>query len=318
MKYLVMLLCSLTTLIGVTQEPFEKDDKWGISRDGDGGKEDSIIFRAEFDEIQMEYSVDYGYLYSGLKNDEWQLLTSNKLVNQQRYETVEVLPFADKYVLGYRDGYIDLISLAATDFVLRGVNANTIIDGGEDIDEGLSYIMTKKGKGMFGFVDPLQKKELVKAEYEHIQTNSFQEMDYIILAHQEGKTDVFSNEGELKFMLSTEIRVVGVHLSDSIAGCFEIVGSTKGVEKQGFYDSNGKWLIQPIYEEVFSLDNSSDALVVADKKGYGLFFQGKQIVECLYDSVEKSDKRGFLAIVESKKGTFYVTPEGKLHQPQNH
>ena len=318
MKYLFVFIIGVSAICSTAQEPFEKEDKWGISRDGDGGAEDSIIFRAEFDEIQMDYSLDYGYLYSGLKNDEWQLLTSNKLVNQQRYETVEVLPFADKYVLGYRDGYVDLISLETTDFIVRGVNADAIIDGGEDIGEEVSYVMTKKGKGMFGFIDPLQKKELVKAQYAHIQTNNFHEADYQILAHQDGKTDVYSNEGELRFMLSTEIRVVGVHLSDNIPGCFEIVGSNKGVEKLGFYDSKGKWLIQPIYEEVLSLDNTSDAIVVYDKKGYGLFFQGKQIVECLYDSVEKSDKRGFLAIVENKKGIFYVTPEGKLHQPQNH
>lgn len=318
MKYLFVLICTLSAISSSAQKPFEKDKKWGISRDGDGGEKDSIIFRAEFDEIISLASGDAGALYCGLRHEEWQTLTPNKLLNQQRYETINLVSINDNYAVGWREGYIDVISITELDFVIRGVAADAITNI-NIMKEGAKILMTQKGKDQFGVIDCIQKKELLKAEFEQVRANNSPDVTASFLGYKEESNFVYTSQGELAFKLSTKQLVTAVSEYEEISNCWSVTCESNKGETKGFYDGNKKWLIQPEYSQVQPLDNTSDAIAVTDLKGgMGLFFNGKQILECEFLSVVISDRRGFLAIVTTKKGTFYVTPEGKLHQPQNH
>ncbi|MCB9224257.1 MAG: WG repeat-containing protein [Crocinitomicaceae bacterium] len=301
-------LFSLSTLI-IAQQTYQKDKKWGISRDGTGNDKDSIIFRAEFDKIEKVGDV----IFAGSKNDEWQFLTSNKLVNQQRYESVDV-PFfvGGKYAIGSRTGYIDVVSVSDVDFIVRGVQAEKIVST-DNLFNGIEdQIMTQKGE-FFGLINAKLKKETLKAKYNRIAQNNSADSDaFPVLAYLDGVNYVCALDGIVIHQFNTAEPVNNFNRSEEANDCFVLRVNGKKGEQVGFFDSKNKWVIPPVYKDCHTLDNTSDAVVVSDVKGEGLYFQGKLLLPCEYLEIVISDKRGYVAKVVNKKGTFYVTPEGKM------
>ena len=288
------------------QLPYQKDKKWGISKNGTGDDKDSIIHRAQFDKIEL-LGKD---LYIGQINDEWQFLTSNKLVNQQRYEEIRMPEFVmDKYAVGIRTGYIDVVDVQAQDFLVRSVKANALFDGSHLVGD-LNVLMTETD-GVYGLINNNTKQEILKVKYTSILSNNSNSEDHPLLAYDGNKNYVMNLDGQVIFDIPTSYKITKFKPYPDVPDAYQVEAETKKSNGIGFYDSKNKWLILPEYSAVKTLDNTTDAVVVYGAKGYGLYFQGKQLLDCAYLSIEKSDKRGYVAKVVSKKGEFYLTPEGK-------
>lgn len=309
MKILLTLLIGLLTLSTYAQLPYQKDKKWGISRDGTGDDKDSIIYRADYEKIELVGDV----IYAGFRNDEWQFLTKNKLVNQQRYEAVEVPFFVDgQFAVGSRTGYIDVISVNDADFVVRGVQAAEIVSSDNLFGNTQNVMLTQKEE-MYGLVNIELKKEVLKAKYSRIAENlSLDIKEYPVLAYAEGTNYICALDGSIIFQFKSEEPIVAFEKSGDVADCFVIHVNGKKGTTYGFYDSKNKWVIPPIYDQCESMDNTSDAIIVRGAKGVGLYFQGKMMLDCIYMDIVKSEKRGYIAKVIDKKGEKYLNPEGKL------
>lgn len=303
----VVLVCFglFVGFIAQSQEKFEKDGKWGISKNGG---EDSVIFRAEFEEI-IRIDLSEVSFFKGLKNKEWYPLTSNKLVNQQRYEQIISYPFVDRYIFCSRDGYIDVIDMGLNDFLIRGVQANEIIDY-DLADAPNNLIVTQKDK-LIGAINVDTKKELFKAKYSSIKLTQTDIGDVPYLTYFEGKNSLYDTLGNLKFTISVEDEIMYFEQFDDIQKCYVIINA-KGLN--GYYEANKKWFIPMEYESLTAIDpGKSDIIVVKGKKGKGLYFEGKLMVEPIYTEILISDQRGYLAILIDKKGKeFYLSPEGKI------
>lgn len=310
MKIRLFITLAMITSISFGQEPFEKDGKWGISKNGDAN--DSIIFRAEYDKIQSDYSLSSGYVYSGLKNGEWQLLTGNKLVNQQRYQSITVPSFSDSLAIGFREGYIDIVDMSSEEFLVRGVQADQIVENEDWIFGNEPYLLTKKGKSLYGLIYMTDKKEILKAEYEVVRLNEPDAFPVEILAFNALNNYTFDKTGKALHTFADPQIITSIEAKEGLADCFVLLSDQKKGQLMGFYDAANKWLVPVIYSEISTLDASADAIVVKSSKGYGLYFQGKLLLEPIYLEIAKSDKQGYLAIVTSKKGTWYVTAEGKF------
>ncbi|MFT4600242.1 MAG: hypothetical protein ACI857_000416 [Arenicella sp.] len=304
MKTLLFTLLIAVSIVGFSQEPFEKDGKWGLSKNGDA--EDSVIFRADYDEIDMIVCTD-GYFPIGLKGKEWYPLTSNKLLNQQGYEEISMPDFLSNLIVAKRDGYIDIIDLVLTDFLIRNVQATALVDE-EVYNLPSNYLMTINDKS-FGLVSIVDKKELLKAKYTSILPDQENSESAWLFAREEGKTSVFDSKGTLLYELISEEEVVSMIQEDKDSKLYK-VSTIEG--KYGMYNSAEKWLVDPIYIDVMPFIGSEEVVVVTAKKGEGIFFNGKMLLEPVYMDVIKSSERGYIAQVSNKKGEFLVDPNGKL------
>jgi hypothetical protein len=309
MKRLLTLLILLTSITINAQLPYQKDKKWGLSKNGTGDEKDSIIVRAAYDKIEYVGEV----IYAGLRNDEWQFLTSNKLVNQQSYEKVEVPHFTDGMIaVGTRAGYIDLVDVQQSEFIVRSVQADKIINTMDYFMQTENLLMTQKDD-FFGLINKELKKETLKAKYTKITENQGDDVKaYPVLAFADGKNSVCSLEGKVLHEFQTNDPVIAFSKFSGIDNCFSLEVSGKKGSSFGMFDATNKWVIPPLYIECWSLDNTSDAIVVQGVKGVGLYFQGKMMLDCKYLEIIKSEKRGFICKVIGKKGEYYLTPEGKL------
>lgn len=303
--FLILFFCSTSTVLWV-QEPFEKDGKWGLSKNGDAN--DSVIFKAEFEKIEMLVISD-GYLPIGLKRKQWYPMTSNPMLNQQGYEEIYVTNFNYNIVIAARDGYIDVIDIEEKNFLLRNVKATGIVnDELDDLSE--NYIITLDEKKM-GLISLENKKEILKAKYVSIVPDAENSESEWLFAAEEGKTSVFDKSGELIFELSSSEQIVSMIEDLNSPNLYRLM-SIDGA--YGMYNSSAKWLVEPIYIDVVGFKGVSEVVVVSGKKGDGLFFNGKQLLEPKYITIDKSLERGFLANVIGKKGEFLLSPEGVLSQ----
>ena len=96
MKKFLTLSLILSVTVSFSQEVFKDGKKYGVSKYGANpadDKNDSLIFRAEYDQIEPVFILSsfVQIAFKALKNDEWCFLTTNKLVNQQRYESIFVV-----------------------------------------------------------------------------------------------------------------------------------------------------------------------------------------------------------------------------------
>jgi len=300
---LVVLLCSFS-LAGFTQEPFEKDGKWGLSKNGDAN--DSIIFKASYDEVKVEVTAD-GYFAYGLKDKTWYPMTKSKLLNQQGYEEIFAPLFNSEIVIAQRDGYIDIISILESDFLLRNVQATSVLD---PVEFGITsdYIMTENEKS-FGLVSLKLKKEIIKAKYSSIWADQAASEGGWLFAATEGKTEVYDYEGIKKFDLESEELIVSMQAVENSPTLFLLM-SDEG--SYGMFNSKAKWLVDPLYVDAIPFEGSDEVVIVTGKKGDGLFFNGKMLLEPAYITIDKSSERGYLAVAVNKKGEFLLDPEGGI------
>ncbi|MEX1000629.1 MAG: WG repeat-containing protein [Crocinitomicaceae bacterium] len=290
------------------QEPFKKEGKWGVSEYG--SEEDSIIVPAEYDAVEIHYSSVGKNLYTGEKNGEWKVISKNRLLSQQSYEKIVLPDFEDRYAYCYRDEYIDIVDLKEQDFLVRGVQADAIVDGSYQLNTAENVLLIARGKN-YGLIDTKEKKLILKAEYESVISNEPFTEELAFLVVKSGINYVLNRSGEVAFEIEVPQNLTKVETVLEIENCYTLyVAGKKG--GHGFYDSDNEWLIPPVYMSVEPMEFVSEVIVVKDKKGYGLYFEGKQLLDCKYDSISKSDKRGYLAVVKQKEEEFYLNPEGKL------
>jgi hypothetical protein len=303
MKIVVsVMLCSLL-LNSFAQVPFQKDKKWGISKNGG---QDSVIVRPDYDEIKTLNSGDLN-LFIGLKNDEWQTLTKNQLVNQQRYESITINSADERFAICAREGYIDILSVKNQDFLIRGVKATDIISN-PNFTEPDTTVLTTILDGHYGLVDIATKKEILKAEFTHLR--SFEMENLTFLGVKGSKNYIYNRSGVLQFELNFATPIVKFAEMHKSPLCYQLESADVGM---GWYDVTNKWFVPPIYSKVEVLDKDFvDAVIVYAKKGTGLYFQGKLIAECIYDGVRISDKRGFVAIVSKKGKEYLVDSDGNI------
>ncbi|UKN03250.1 hypothetical protein K6119_06945 [Paracrocinitomix mangrovi] len=314
MKLIVTALLVLFSVQLIAQQPYRDDKKrWGISRDGDGGEKDSIIVRAQYDEIKSLDEYEFAKVFCGMQNDEWALITTNKIVAQQKYSSIIVPDFMPDFAVAYRDGYIDLIkvdTVGNTEFIIRGVQADAVYDGADYLSGYSDFVMTIKGE-TYGLINWMEGKEVLKANYTGIQSNLNEEVGKIAFIGSKETAHTFhNNKGEKIFEINSENAVQDV--KEIVDGGFQLTSKGKKGTLHGFYYMPKKWFIPVEYDEFALIDNLPEAAIVKGKKGYGLYFEGKLILPCEYLAMEKGDKRGYIAIATDKKGRHYVTPEGKL------
>ena len=313
MKKILVLVIILTTITTYGQEIFKDGKKYGVSKNGGNpanDKNDSLIYRAEYDEIERVGSTDY-VVFKAMRDDEWSFLTNNKLVNQQRYDEITVPEFDDRYALGKREGYIDVVDLNASEFLIRGVKADDLYNSSSDLDLN-NAIMTTTGKDFYGVINTETKKEILKCEYTSIQYNNDDVKSKItILAFKDGVNYLFDMGGTVIFKFETGEIVTQVAPA-TVEGSYNLRAEGKKAENYGFYEEKNKWYVPPVYSAVEVVDNDPAVVIVSGAKGYGLYFQGKQILPCEYASVEKSDKQGYVALVWDKKSYFYLADDGRL------
>jgi hypothetical protein len=304
MRIILIAVLSSLSLVGFAQEPFEKDGKWGLSKYGDAN--DSIIFRASYDEVKVEVTAD-GYFAYGLKDKTWYPMTKSKLLNQQGYEEIYAPLFNSDVMVAQRDGYIDIISIDESDFILRNVQATSVID---PVEFGITseYLMTKNEKS-FGLVSLKLKKEIIKAKYSSIWADQGVSEGGWLFAATEGKTEVYDYEGNKKFDLESEELIVSMQANEESLSLFLIM-SDEG--SYGMYNSKAKWLVDPLYIDAIPFEGSDEVVIITGKKGDGLYFNGKLLLEPAYITIDKSSERGYLAVAVGKKGEFLLDPEGGL------
>ena len=306
MKHLIFSFLIFNCLLAVCQEPYEKDGKWGLSKHGEGDDNDTIIIRATFDKIEMLVTKD-GYFPIGLKEKKWRPLSANKLLNQQSYADIHIPEFNTSIAVAKSDGYIDVIDLVNLEFLIRNVKADDLVDA-EVFDLSTDFLMTARGK-TFGLISIESKKEIVKAKYTSIVPGQMDNEKGLIFCREEGLTIVFNQEGVIVHELNVEQEVVSLIQESDSKNLFKIMSKDGGF---GMYNPSAKWLIDPIYSDVNAFEGSEEVVVVSAKKGEGVFFNGKLLAEAIYMSIDKSPKRGYIALVTNKKGDFLVDPEGKL------
>lgn len=313
MKFFLLLICASISFCHFAQKPFQHEKKWGLSKTGEGpdAEGDSIIFRADFDEIQS-IPCSNGKAFAGLKGEEWVLLTSNRLVHQQRYEKFVPYKRMNRFCYAMRDGYLDIIDLEANDYLIRNVQADALVeDHALKVDE---LIVIKKGKEeLLGLININAKKVILKAEYASIIGNA-ENIQHAksVIAFKANENLVYDYQGNLLFKLGTDQAVSKVADLKEIDRCYKIHAANKKGETVGFFDSQNKWFVPPIYKQIMFLENLPEIVIVQGDKGLGLYFQGKMILPCEYLEITKSDKQGLIAIVTTKKGDFYVADDGKL------
>lgn len=291
--------------MSTAQVKFELDGKYGVSKNGDA--KDSVIFRADYDEIKS-FKIDSSLFFIGLRNDEWYPLTSNKLVNQQRYESIEVYPFANKYAVCLRDGYIDLIDLAKNDFLIRGVQATALVDNDVVLKGDVNLLLTQNEK-LFGVVDIAQKKEILKAKYAIIKIPDVNKEHFSFITFNEGKNTCFDHTGKPVFEIPTAVEVISISALTSPKS-YQIQNAKGGL---GMYDAINKWFIPMDYSGIKLMeDDNSEIVIVSSKKGEGLYFKGELLAETIYEKIVKSDTRGYVAILTKKGTDYFLSPEGKI------
>ena len=309
MKTILSLIFCTAIVTSFAQEIFKEGKKYGISKYGEvPTKEngDSLIFRADYDKIESVSGVN-GMVYIGLRGEEWSFLSSNKIVFQQRYESIDLESYGDYYITGTRDGYIDVYDTEADAFLIRSVKADELYS---EIDMDVNnVVITRLGKEFYGVINSDTKKEVLKAEYTRLYANY--QIDNTVIAFKEGTTYLYQTTGEVIFQVNSELDINEITEHDA-ENCYELKSQGKKGTSVGFYAAEHKWFIEPIYTELKLIENDPAVAIVHDGKGYGLYFEGKQLLPCEYLDIQKGDKQGVLAIVTNKKGDFYLTPDGKL------
>jgi hypothetical protein len=304
MKALFIVLVSAFSMTSWAQEPFEKDGKWGLSKNGDAN--DSIIFRADYDKIEKLVS-NQGAFYIGLKGEGWYPMTPNKLLNQQSYEEITIPLFDNSIAVAQRDGYIDIVELKEMNFLIRNVNATNVVDI-KLFQIPKDYILTQKEKS-YGLISRETKKEILKVKYSSILPDAESPQNAWLFAREEGKTSVFDKKGALVFEIKSLEQIVSMVQEVANPTLF-ITLSAEGA--YGMYNKANKWLVPAVYMNVLPFDGTDEIVVVKGKKGVGLFFNGKQLLEPVYITIDKKNERGYLAVVVNKKGRFLLSPEGSL------
>ena len=309
-RIFTLTLLSLTTM-AFSQEIFQDGKKYGISKFGENpaeSKDDSLIFRADYDEIESVY-IGEGKVFAGLREDEWSFLTSNKLVNQQRYESINLDAWEGLYCVGYREGYIDIYDTEANDFLIRGVQADRLaLELAPDID---NILLTQKGKDLFGLIYIEGKKEILKAEYTNIYGNY--DLSNTFIAFKEGTHYLYQTDGKLIFQIDSDLDITQIVKEVAVSEGYTLKARIKKSNYLGYYHPEKKWFIEPIYDEIKFVGDDPAVAVVYNGKNYGLYFMGKMILECEWTDIEKSDKQGTVVVVTNKKGErFYAFDDGQL------
>lgn len=301
----LVLLTIAFCLNGMSQKKFEKDGKWGLSKNGG---QDSVIFRADYEEIN-ELETKDGTFFTGFRNDEWYPLTTNKIVNQQRYESIEVYPFANQFAVCLRDGYIDLIDVANNDFLIRGVQA-TMLQESESVLNGDENLLLTENNKAFGVIDIAQKKEVLKAKYGVIRIPDLEKSHFSFFTFQDEKNTCFDAMGKALFQIPSTTEVFKITQFTSNSKCYKLE-TEKG--SFGMYDATNKWFVPMIFTDLKMMEKDNAEIVITySKKGEGVYFQGKVLAEAIYEHVEKSDTRGYVAILTKKGKQYFLSPEGKI------
>ncbi|MBD3637855.1 MAG: WG repeat-containing protein [Crocinitomicaceae bacterium] len=319
MKYIatVLTLCLSVNLI-FAQAIFKEDKSYGVSKLGTwpDDKEDSVMFRAEYEEIVALHTEGVTeFAFKALRNEEWMFLTPNRLINQQRYEEITIPGFVELYAVASREGYLDIIDLETSEFLIRGVKADALYNHNNDLDFD-EILMTVVDKEFYGVINTESKKEILKAEYTSIKYNqegiSFYKYNTFI-AFKDAVNYLYNIKGELLHKFEHDQVITSVSDYEKVDKGLKITVVGKKEDLVGFYDIEHKWYIPPVYHDFYCMFEGDPAvIVVSDGKSYGLFFEGKQILPCEYLEINKSDKQGYLGIAVTKKGSFYVSNDGRL------
>ena len=307
MKKGLIFVGLLTCVFTQAQEVFKEKGKYGVRI------EDSVAVEPRYDAVKIIDLETRDLIYAVQENEEWHLISSNKLLNQQRYTEFVEPDFAPGLIYGYRDGYLDLIDLQKEDFLLRAVKAEKLIDGSDYLGGESDFLMTQCEEG-YGLIDQKAKKEIVKCEYPKLIINEAGEDGYYFIGSKDGKNFLFDRSGKITFTLSTEREVTAFYGVEGMENGYMVEAKDKKGTYYGFYNAADKSLIEPMFEKTEALNNTPEVVLVKDKKGWGLYFQGKEILEAKYEKPVKSDKEGYLVKVVEKGETFYLSPSGELVQ----
>ena len=311
------ILCIVSvTLVAfnlIGQEPFEDNGKWGVSEYGDGGKTDSIIVPAVYDEIKIIYDSPHGNVYLGKENKLWKVLSSNLSISQERYDEVFLDVDFDRFLQCSRDGELDLIDLKNNEFLIRGIQAESLSDHYGLLTVFEERMLMVENDGHYGLIHIPSKILIVQPEYDYIKSNNLGIDKAPILLFKKDVNYVIDTTGKELFKISFDQRIEEIEPTSDCEKCYHLhIYSKKG--GHGFYDAKNDWLIPPVYNLVEELLEVPDVLLTLGKKGWGIFYQGKEVLKPKYERAEKSDKEGYVLKVYIKGETFYLSPSGELVQ----
>jgi len=295
---LVSILFLLSSISA--QEVFKSENgKYGISRYGDANE--SILFPAEYKKI-ISYPENF---YVGIKDGLYYLLSSNEDLNNIGYNEIEEIALFEGVVFCYRNGLIDIIRIYDNHLIIKGVKGTKASNDIKDEFGENMYMVTINSQEGLGLVNLELEKQILPTTYKELQIYN----DYLIVTTEEDMKGVYHLNGAIVFE-PQPIEFSSFETSGPDEKRFTLNGGKK--YKSGYYDSEKKYYIPPIYSDIECIDFNCSLVIVYTKKHTGLFFNGEQILECKYEDISGTGEPGYIAEAYHDDKLYFVKPSGEL------
>jgi len=297
---LVLLVISFAIGQLFAQEIFQNGEKFGLKYNG------VVHYSAIYDKIVITDYFVYG------KKDEYVFnLSKDKSLSDKVYRRFKFDLMDQLLVVGVtEDGKKDLLDETGQHLYLENGDYDRIFSKSEKIKYGNNDVVLVSRTGNLGLYNWTLRKEILPPVYDKIVVHESCLSDsYIIYVQKKGQNSVIQPSG--KKIISFKAKSVQDLYHATICRGYIL----KRNNKIGYYykrSEDRRFLIKPIYEDLFFPTDDPKIIIVQRYGKYGLYYNYKRVLKCKYESIEIVNSTYIIARVVKNEKEMTLNSSGEL------